>query len=881
MKKSLLTFSILIALPLLLLGQVKTIEVKKTEHHAPVIDGVIDETCWETVDWEDSFTQYLPKNGEKPGQKTSFKILYDNDNIYIAIKAYDTQIEKIERRMTRRDGMEGDRVGVYFDSYLDKRTAFQFIVNAAGVKSDGIMTDDGNNTDFSWDPIWYTKTSIGNDAWYAEMKIPLSQLRFSEKSEQTWGLQIVRNIFRDSETSYWQHIPSDASGMVSKYGELTGLKNLKPKRQIELAPFIAGKYENYPKEEGNPFYPGKEYGYNFGLDGKIGITNNLILDFSINPDFGQVEADPSELNLTAFESYFSEKRPFFIEGNNITDYQITPGGHPWAMDNLFYSRRIGRVPQASPDLSDGEFSKLPVNTKILAALKLTGKTKNGWSLGIIESIGNREYSKITGENGDRKEIAEPYTNYLVSRIQKDMNGGNTIIGAMFTSTNRNLESPNLNFMVTDAYAGGIDFQQFFLKKKYFVSAKYIASSIQGSTDAILRHQESPRRYYQRPDEQYYRLDSSLTRLSGHGGNFMIGKQANSGLRFAFNATWRSPGLELNDVGFLRQANTVFQYFWVGYSITKPFSIFRRVNFNVNQWSGWDFNKINLFSGGNFGFNLVFKNQWYIGAGYNHESNSISNTALWGGPSIKLPGNSNTYIFVGSNSTKKFYVETSFYTNEGKYNSTKSVGMDMSVNYRPMDNLSISLSPNYSLYMDKLQRIDNLTYKNESRYIFGTIDQKAVSITARIDFNITPDLTIQFYGSPFATAGEYSEIKYITNPKADNFSDRFKIYGNELSLSDDSEYEVDENNDGSMDYRFGKPDFNFRQFRSNLVLRWEYTPGSLVYLVWSQGKTDFTTDRFSYMNDMQQLFLQKGRNTFLIKISHRIRAEGIKFKKDLI
>jgi hypothetical protein len=879
MIQKILLFVLILASCHFVIGQTKVYQTSRLTGTAPVIDGIIDEVSWDNVEWNDNFTQFEPNNGERPNQTTTFKILFDENNLYIAIKAYDTQTDKIEKRMTRRDGWEGDRVGIQLDSYFDKRTAFLFFVNVAGVKSDGIMTDDGDNLDDSWDPIWYTKTSVDKDGWNAEMKIPLSQLRFSAKNEQVWGLQVVRYLFRDSEKSLWQHIPSDASGWTSNYGELHGLNGLKPKRQIEIAPFLLAKYDSYEKEEGNPYATGSDFGYNFGLDGKIGLTNNLILDFTINPDFGQVEADPSELNLTAFESYFSEKRPFFIEGNNITNYQITPGGHPWASDNLFYSRRIGRSPHGEPELSDNEYAKLPERTNILGAFKLTGKSNDGWSVGIIESIGNQEKAKINLDGVVREEIVEPYTNYLLGRVQKDINQGNTIIGTMFTSTDRKLDGTGLDYLTKNAITGGFDFKQFFLNKKYFISANFIASKINGSQEAMLEQQLSPRRYYQRPDKNYYRLDSSLTSLSGYGGNLNFGKQANSGFRFAFDATWRSPGLELNDVGYLRQANTIFQYLWLGYSITKPFSIFRGIYLNTNQWSGWDFNGTNQFNGGNFSANFEFKNQWFFGAGINFESDEISNTALWGGPSMKLPGNFNYFFYTSSNQTKKLYAEASFYKNVGKDNYQQSYGIEANLRYRPIDNLLISFDPAYSYNNTKLQIIDNFEYNGDTRYIFGSMNQKTFALTTRIDFNITADLTIQYYASPFITAGEYTDIKRITDPKASNFEDRFYTFANEISYADaDGEYQIDESGDGISDYSFEKPDFNFKQFRSNLVIRWEYTPGSLIYLVWSQGKTEDTFNSFDYANDIGKLFSAKGQNTFLIKISYTLRAEKFKHKK---
>ena len=869
-------FILLICFGSTLFAQNKTYTTKKINPHPPKIDGIIDDEAWHKVDWENNFTQYQPNEGEAPTQKTSFKILYDDNNIYVAMKAYDTEPGKIERRMTRRDGWEGDQAGIQLDTYFDKRTAFIFLVNAAGVKNDGIMTDDGDDFDDSWDPIWEVKTSIGTDGWNAEMKIPLSQLRFGKKEEQTWGLQFVRELFRESELSIWKYIPQDASGWVSEYGELNGIKDIKPQKQIEIAPYLMASYGNYKKEEGNPFATGNDYQFNAGLDGKIGITNDLILDFTINPDFGQVEADPSEVNLSAFESYFSERRPFFIEGKNITDFAITPGGSPWSQDNLFYSRRIGRRPHGYPDLSDGEYADVPENTKILGAVKLTGKTQNGWSVGIIESVTNDEYAEIDYNGGERrKEIVEPLSNYFISRVQKDINKGNTIIGGMFTTTNRKLEGDILNYLPTNAVTGGFDFKQYFKDRKYYMDIKLVASQVNGSEEAILDQQLSSRRYYQRPDTDYLHVDSNLTSLSGTGGNFSFGKQSNRGFRFAFNATWRTPGVELNDVGYMRQANSIFQYIWAGYSFTKPFSIFRRISINMNQWSGFDFGGVNLFNGGNINTWFQFKNLWSYSFGYNMEFDGISNTELRGGPSMKQTGGQNIFSRIGSNRTKKFYTSIGFSHNQGNYNSSSSNRYWVDVTYRPINNLSFTFEPGYSKRFSELQYVTESEFNSDARYIMSNLDQETFDLTIRIDFNITPDLTIQFYGSPFVSAGDYSTFKRITDPHADEYTSRFTTYTDQqISYSeDDGVYMIDESGDGNTDYSFDNPDFNFKQFRSNLVLRWEYIPGSVVFVVWSQGRTGFDSyGGFNYMDDVGDLFKVSPHNIFLVKISHRFRAE---------
>jgi hypothetical protein len=874
MKNTALTILLILSVFFTASAQTKSYSTKKIDNSKIKIDGILNENAWESVEWAGEFSQYEPNEGEDPSQNTEFKIVYDENNLYIAVKAYDSEPEKIEKRLSRRDSWDGDLISVQIDSYHDKKTAFLFSVNAAGVRNDGVVTNDNmHDEDDTWDPLWTAKTELTDYGWSAEMKIPLSQLRFGKKENQVWGLEVGRYIFRNSEWSVWQAVPRENSGWVSRFGELNGLKDLQPKRQVEIAPYVSSKLKFYESEDGNPYADGSDIFFNAGIDGKIGITNDLTMDFAINPDFGQVEADPSEVNLSAFETFFAEKRPFFVEGNNITDYQITPGGSPWSSDNLFYSRRIGRSPQyyISDDLSDDEYADIPGNTRILGAVKLTGKTKNGLSIGIIESLANNEFAKISLNNEERKEVVEPLTNYFAGRLQKDMNEGNTIVGGMVTSANRFFDNDNLQFLNNNAYTGGIDFRQYFSDKKYYISTNFIGSHIQGSTEAITNQQESSRRYFQKPDAEYMSLDTSRTTLSGYGGNFLLTKQVNKGLSFMANVTWRSPGLELNDMGYMRRANSIFQYIWLGYSITEPVSIFRSMNINGNQWAGFDFGGTNTFKGGNINYWAQFKNLWSIGGNFSVEFNNIDNMALRGGPSLKSPGHYNYFISIGTNSTKKLRFFGYYWSNIGFEDAYGGYGLDGNIIYHPFNFITISLNPSFTYWNTNLQYLTTETYDNEDRYLFGDMKQRTFSLTTRIDINITPDFTIQYYGAPFISAALFSDYKKITDPMADEYLDRFHVFNeSEIEyLTSDETFGIRENGQGDFDYYFDKPDFNYQQFRSNLVLRWEYKPGSLLFLVWSQDKTDsFSNGSFNFGDDMKSMFKITSKDIFMIKFSYR-------------
>ncbi len=859
MKLKHLITAILIFLMFTAVAQENTTEkrfynTKRISNGPPKIDGLIDNNIWDIVEWSGNFIQRSPNDGEEPSQETAFKVLYDDNNLYVLIRAFDTEPEKIVRRMSRRDGFDGDWVEVNIDSYFDKRTAFSFTGSVSGVKGDEMISNDGDSWDSTWDPIWYLKTSIDSLGWIAEMKIPFTQLRFSNhKESQVWGFQINRRFFRNEEQSHWAYFSQDESGWVRHFGELHGIKNIKPKRQIEISPYILAKTESYTKDEDNPFSEGFEPSFGAGIDGKIGITNDFTLDFTINPDFGQVEADPSDVNLTAFETYFQEKRPFFIEGRNITNFQISGGGNSFARDNLFYSRRIGRSPHYYPDLGDEEYADMPENTTILGALKLTGKTKNGLSIGIIENVTAEEKAEIDNNGERRKETVEPMTNYFVTRVQKDLNDNNTIVGGMFTSTNRFINDDHLDYLNADAYTGGIDFTQYLKDKKYYITLKYAMSHIRGDSTAIISQQESSRRYFQRPDNNYTSFDSTRTSMTGQAGTIQAGKQGSSKWRWMTWITWRSPEFETNDVGFLHHSDAIFQVFWAGYRWSEPFSIFRNMSLNFNQWSGWDFGLNNNFYGGNVNMWMQFKNHWSFGGGTNLEGESTQNDMLRGGPSIKYPGSFNYWMHFGTDRRKKLQVYGNTGTNWGFENSRKSSWYGIDLVYRPFDALKLSFMPSYSVSNRELQYVTTEEYNNEDRYVFAQIDQITTDLTVRIDYTITPELTIQYYGSPFITAVDYSDPKYITNPNADKFEDR---YSTDMSFSTE---------DYENDY-----DFNFRQFRSNLVVRWEYRPGSLLYLVWTQSKTGSVDQgNFAFYDDIDALFNIHPYNVFLVKLTFRI------------
>jgi Domain of unknown function (DUF5916)/Carbohydrate family 9 binding domain-like len=839
----------------------------------PIIDGRIDEAAWNAAPWGDNFSQKTPYEGAKPSQATAFKILYDNKNLYVAIRAYDKEVKKIVSRMTRRDQKDGDWVEIILDSYFDQRTGFAFAVNAAGVKSDILISGDGNNWDDGWDPIWYVKTSIDSAGWVAEMSIPLSQLRFSQKDNHTWGLHVARYLYRKQEICEWNLIPRKASGWVSLFGQLSGLLGLKPKRPIELQPYTTTNLQFFEKETGNPFDSGTSRQVTGGLDGKIGITNDLTLDFTINPDFGQVEADPSEVNLSAFETFFPEKRPFFIEGRNILDYPISGGGGPLAQDSLFYSRRIGRRPQYEPELEENQYLDMPENTSILAALKLTGKTRNGWSIGVMESVTAKESARIDLVNLRSNMTVEPAANYFVLRLHKDYNKGNTGIGTIFTSTHRNLLNISyLKDLHRSAYTTGFDFFHYWKKKQWLISFTSVFSHVMGDKAAILKTQESSLRYFQRPDADYVTLDPNRTSLSGYGGDFAFGKVGGGRLKVMLGLVWRSPGLELNDVGYIRSADKIMQWFWIGYHITEPFGIFRDINININQYQMRNFGGDRVYDGSNINGTIEFKNYWTLDGGVGGERGGLADDALRGGPSLKLPGAWHQWLEIRSDTRKKLYYKCGNENAWDKIDNLRRKRFWGGVTYKPFNALSITIDPSYTENTMNLQYIDTLDVADQKRYIFARIHQRTLDVTFRFNYSITPDFSIQYYGQPFISTGNYNQFKYITQPRAEAYNDRFHTYTKDEIAYDGKDLIYAANEDSGLSYQWEDPNFKFLQFRSNLVIRWEYSPGSTLYLVWSQGRTEeFSQNiRFSTFRSMRDLFQVHPHDIFLLKFTYRFK-----------
>ena len=721
------------------------------------------------------------------------------------------------------------------------------------------------------------KTKIDVEGWTAEFKIPFTQIRFTDKEEQIWGMQIQRMDFRLNERTLWQRMPRTVAGWISNMGELHGIKNIKPQKQIEIQPYAVGQTETFEKEIGNPFATGKRSSANFGLDGKIGITNNLTLDFTVNPDFGQVEADPSVIVLDGFQIFQQEQRPFFVENKNIFDYQVTEAqaGGPFTRDNVFYSRRIGRSPQGATTAGTGEFVKRPGNTSIIGAAKFSGKTKSGLSIGILEAITQEEFAEIDNNGTRREEVIEPLTNYFLTRLQKEYNDSNTLIGGIFTASNRNLTDTNITDIHNAAYTGGVDFKHQWNNRTWFAAGNLVMSKVLGSKEAIYNTQTSLRHNFQRVDATHVTLDPNRTSLTGTGGNIKFGKSGGGKFLFESGVTWRSPELEMNDMGFQRNADDITHYNWMAYKSLKPFSIFRSLQVNYNHYVSWNFEGKHTYLGFSNNANATFNNQWGMGYGMHYAVVDYTDSALRGGPMLRLPKSFEASWYLQSDKRKKFQFKIDLRQKTGESNSFTNKSASLSLSYVPINSFNISLSGSISSNNQELQYVSTKYSGNGNnslpRYVNANLDQDTFNLSLRLNYTITPELTIQYYGSPFISRGRYTNFKYITNSLASKFTDRFQQYNNnQITYNSASDsYLVDENVDATTDYSISNPDFSFIQFQSNLVARWEYIPGSEIFLVWSQGLTRNGNPMDKLLPSLNDnIFGQTAHNIFLIKATYR-------------
>jgi hypothetical protein len=820
------------------------------ESPEPRINGVLDDEIWSLGEWQDHFTQQYPHSGRPTTEPSYFKILYDRNNLYVALVCLDSEPGKIIDKLGRRDSRAGDMAGFALDSYFDKRTAFEFSISVAGQKMDLKHLGDWH-FDFNWNAVWDGATTRTDSGWIAEIQLPFSQIRYANQPQQTWGLHVYRVISRKQEATSWDPIPREAPSTVYLFGELKGIENIRSSRQVEFLPYGLASYSHLQGGD-----PQGSFDFNGGLDAKVGISSDFTLDLSVNPDFGQVEADPSVLNLTSFETFYDEKRPFFLEGNDVFDFELDK-------DIPYYSRRIGSAPAFVNPYSDWKISELPDRTTILGAAKITGKNRKGLSLGVVNGLTAGAHGIATDEYENEKEvIVSPLTNYLATRIKRDFNHGNSTVGGVFSLVNR-FSSDSVSSLVlpSGAVSGGLDLLHYWDNKNYYLEVKAIASQLKGSKEAILEKQLSHNHRYQRPDAGYLEVDSLREQLAGHGALVRIGKNGGR-LNFLAQGQYRSPGLNLNDMGYIRQSDFVGERLEVSYEMNEPQKWIRNYILKLYQDARWSFGGENTGNLAGASFTVRNNALWSFSMGSGYNFSILDTRELRGGPALRIDPHYQLEWEVGSNPTKDLSASVAYQFSTFGMEGSNANDLELSITWLPVKRLKISGVGILSQRRYHQQYVSSLPGGSFTEYVVGHINQHTTSFTFRTELYITPELSLQYYGSPYFSVGDYSDFNRVNQSQVKDINTRLESLDPLYNPASNS-YIYEQN--GEI-FQFNNPDFNFMQFRSNLVFRWEYKLGSTLYVVWSHDRSGYESVYNPIGDIAGDLFGIRGDNVIMLKLN---------------
>ncbi len=852
-----------------------------------IIDGKLNEKDWDRPGATD-FTQRDPNEGLQPTQKTEVWVCYDDQALYIAARLHDDHPDSIISRIGRRDAsLISDLFAVYLDTYHDRMTGTYFAVSAGGSISDGTLYNDSWEDD-TWDAVWTAATSIDKDGWNVEMKIPYSQLRFPKQEMYLWGVNFTRKIARSNERDDFVMVPKKESGWVSRFADLSGIHNINPPIKLEIVPYTASSGKFLLHAPGDPFNSGHDFSQNMGADIKYGLGSNLILNTTLNPDFGQVEVDPAVVNLTQYETYYDEKRPFFVEGSNFFDFGYGGAnnnwGFNWGIPSFFYSRRVGRQPQGSVQHS-GDFIENPDRTHIIGAAKLTGKIAGNWSLATMQAVTAREYAGTDSAGTRFSDVVEPLTYYSVVRSLKEFNEGRQAVGILGTATMRDLNEEYLaGEFNRNAFALAADGWTNLDADQVWVLTGWIGGTrVGGSSSRLISLQQSPLHYYQRKFLGYVSVDSSATSLTGYGGRIALNKQkGNSYLNAAMGFV--TPGFDVNDLGYTTRTDLINMHLVTGYSWYEPDGFFRQKGFNVAAYQNYNFGRTSLgftsdgryvTNAGYFLFvNGTTMNYWGISGNISYSPFSYDLSLTRGGPPImRLPNyNYNLEVWTDSRQPVMFDVNLGgIRVHSGSYEDYLST----TVTWKPSSGVSLSVSPSYDHNVASAQWVRQVddplaTATDGVRYVFGFIDQREISASVRLDWTFTPTLSLQLYVQPLISVGHYYDYRELKQPATFSFNEYGIDNGSVLRYIDSSaQWYADPDGSGpAPSFTFANPDYNFKSLRGNLILRWEYLPGSTLYLVWTrQGANYDHPGIFDPLRDAGDLLGSASDNVFVVKASY--------------
>ncbi len=809
----------------------------------PAIDGRDDDPVWQLTPAIAGFKEWQPTEGKDARFPTEVRVAYDAANLYVFVRAFDPHPDSIIRLLDRRDNWPPcDHIGVLVDSYHDRRTGYEFFVTPTGVKVDGAIFDD--NEDGAWDGVWDVATRIDSLGWTAEFRIPLSQLRYAATREHTFGVLVIRDIYRYNERTSWPQISNARAGMVLQFGDVSGFDDLEAPRRLEAAPYVVARnVSNGPAQD----FSRSSHGA-VGADLKYRVASNLTLDATVNPDFGQVESDPSVLNLTNFETFYDERRPFFVAGRGVFRFDVNCNNVNCMGEGLYYSRRIGRAPQLA-GVFDGPAT---APTTIFGAGKLTGKLPGGFALGLMDAVTAR--ATTWSDSLGRAATTEPGTNYSILRVRRDSPNGGTSFGGMLTAVNRSLDADSRPFLAREAYAWAVDFRHRFWKDTYQVQGSFDVSRVAGSETAILGLQTDPVHYYQRPDAGLP-LDSTRTVLSGNAEEIRFGKVAGKHFNGETSYMRRSAGFEINDLGYLQRADQQSWSNWVGYADRTVTKLYQQFNWNFNWWQYWTTAGLAQERAFNTNAHMTLRNAWTLNAGgtVGQLGAVYDDRTARGGPAVRMNPYVAPWIYVTGDDRKALVPAFAYNFTGGDAGHSHIIRYAPALTFKVASRLNGWAELAYTRGHNDIQwfglRPDT---SGVSRYTFAHLAQTTWVLTIRATYTFTATTSLQVYAQPFISKGTYSNVRQLSaTPRAAAYDDRYAPFVPAPTFA-------------------AEPmGFNYKAFQSNVVFRWEYRPGSTLFLVWNEGREqpDAAEGTNSYLGDLRDLFRAHPMNTFLVKLSY--------------
>jgi hypothetical protein len=822
------------------------------------IDGRLTEPSWQTARPLSEFRQLDPQEGQPASERSDIRFLFDDEALYIGATLYDRQ--SVRGRLGRRDMnmTASDWLTVILDTNHDHRTAVGFEVNPLGVRRD--QTRSPSNEDNSWEPVWEVQTSITDSGWVAEMRIPFSQLRFTGRTNLEWGLQVERQIARNQEFSVWAFTPRELPGGIPRFGHLVGMSDLASGKKLEIMPYVVARSENINRG-GNPFRDDQELGADAGLDLKYRVTSNMTLDATVNPDFGQVEVDPAVINLTAFETFFPERRPFFVEGSELFNFG-TDG-----TNSVFYSRRIGRTPTLAPDY---DLRDVPDATSILGAVKLTGRTAGGWAMGVLDAVTGEEKARFRTVDGiDGESVAEPLTNFFAGRLRREARAGETAIGSFVGAVNRAELPGDLGVVLRkSAYTGGLDLFHQWSKRTWTLQGFAASSHVRGTRAAITGTQRLPYHYFQRPDADHLEVDTLATSLTGFAGSAILSKRIGRLWNMSASLNTISPDYEISDLGFQRRADRIDAQTSVSYNESRP-GRFRRYQGSATVLVEHNYDWQNISNRVFLNGFVQTLNYWGINLnlGYGPDG-TIDDRLTRGGPRAARPGYVSLNAGISSDPRKSITGFLGTYLQRGPgEGSNNQFFATLEMNPRP--NIQLELGPTLSFDESEAQFLGRVvdplaTQTFGTRYLFANVDQTTLSLDTRLNYTFSPSLSLQVFAQPFIATGKYGAVKEFAEPG----TFRFNVYGTDVGEVVDGVIYPSGRSPGALSFAAPQPDFNIASLRGNAVVRWEWRPGSTMYFAWQQTRSGFRPiGDFEFGRGVDNVFGAPPDNVFLVKVSY--------------